>query len=382
MAIASTYNTGTASINAGETTVSGQGTTWLTSGIRAGDLFWAAGFSVRIAAVVSNTSLTLAYAWPGANRVAAAYEIRYTPDAERVLASTREMLTALGANAISPLVGLVPAANKGIFYTGAAAASLFDFTAFARSLLDDADAAAARATLGLNGDGIGNLLNGTAGAYIASGADFQALSDGFRGLVNANGASHAPPQTPGVNFFWCEQQKMYAGSAARLRATGYLSTGAHAPIIWEMIRANDGTWGPWARVFNSRNILGTVAQSGGVPTGAIFERGSNGNGDYVRFADGTQISWINKNTSISTTNAQTGGGYRSDGIAFPFPAAFSAPPTVTAMNFGVVSGAAGNAFAFQPPGQGTGTTSITLYLFSMSNTSVYGCALVAIGRWY
>lgn len=37
------------------------------------------------------------------------------------------------------------------------------------------------------------------------------------------------------------------------------------------------------------NILGTVGQAAGVPTGAVIERGTNANGDYVRFADGTQI---------------------------------------------------------------------------------------------
>ncbi|MGH8425844.1 MAG: pyocin knob domain-containing protein, partial [Pseudomonas fluorescens] len=30
-------------------------------------------------------------------------------------------------------------------------------------------------------------------------------------------------------------------------------------------------------------------QSGGVPTGAIIERGTNANGDYTKFADGTMI---------------------------------------------------------------------------------------------
>jgi hypothetical protein len=36
-------------------------------------------------------------------------------------------------------------------------------------------------------------------------------------------------------------------------------------------------------------VVGTVAQVGGVPTGQVVERGSNANGEYVRFADGTQI---------------------------------------------------------------------------------------------
>lgn len=37
------------------------------------------------------------------------------------------------------------------------------------------------------------------------------------------------------------------------------------------------------------NILGTVSESSGVPTGAIIERGSNANGEYVKYADGTLI---------------------------------------------------------------------------------------------
>ena len=44
-----------------------------------------------------------------------------------------------------------------------------------------------------------------------------------------------------------------------------------------------------AEKFGRNTILGTVSQSAGVPTGAVIERGSNANGEYVRFADGTQI---------------------------------------------------------------------------------------------
>ncbi|MGZ0372300.1 gp53-like domain-containing protein, partial [Citrobacter freundii] len=32
------------------------------------------------------------------------------------------------------------------------------------------------------------------------------------------------------------------------------------------------------------DVVGTVSQSGGVPTGAIIERGSNSNGEYTKFA--------------------------------------------------------------------------------------------------
>lgn len=44
-----------------------------------------------------------------------------------------------------------------------------------------------------------------------------------------------------------------------------------------------------ADVYRRGNLLGTVSQSGGTPTGAAMQRGSNANGQFVRFADGTQI---------------------------------------------------------------------------------------------
>lgn len=72
--------------------------------------------------------------------------------------------------------------------------------------------------------------------------------------------------------------------------------------------------------FNQGNIVGTVSQSGGIPTGAVVERGSNANGDYVRFADGTQIC-----------TASTGGG--SSLFTWTFPAAFVAAPVVSGQTF-------------------------------------------------
>ncbi len=68
------------------------------------------------------------------------------------------------------------------------------------------------------------------------------------------------------------------------------------------------------------DILGTVAQSGGVPTGAIMEAGSNANGQYFRFASGLQIC----SRLVGNSNIGAGGTLASGTLTFA--AAFSGAP--------------------------------------------------------
>lgn len=74
-------------------------------------------------------------------------------------------------------------------------------------------------------------------------------------------------------------------------------------------------WTAWREVFNQASILGTVSQTAGVPTGAVIQRGSNGNGTFVRFADGTQFC-----SRLITSSAAAG-------VTWTFPSAFFTSPT-------------------------------------------------------
>nr|WP_057382318.1 pyocin knob domain-containing protein [Pseudomonas aeruginosa] len=145
-----------------------------------------------------------------------------------------------------------------------------------------------------------------------------------------------------------------------------------------------GAWQSWVRVLSDAQLLGTVAQSGGVPLGSILERGSNANGEYVRFADGTQICWTNTLTFTA--------GVSSVGANWSYPASFSSSyPIAGAVS---ASGAGGDydsgvsarnqgATYFNPS---AGTAGVGFFCISSasftSGAQTRNNRVVAIGRWF
>ncbi|WP_209428465.1 DUF2793 domain-containing protein [Pararhodobacter sp. SW119] len=129
--------------------------------------------------------------------------------------------------------------------------------------------------------------------------------------------------------------------------------------------------------YRRANILGTVSQSAGVPTGAVIERGANASGEYVRFADGTQICTRQLNVDVTSTSTQV----------FPFPAAFAGDRQVGVV-FGHRTGAP-NAALRMPNirafGQGASGWALQLDIAGISSdpTSINETMIgTAIGRWF
>ena len=140
--------------------------------------------------------------------------------------------------------------------------------------------------------------------------------------------------------------------------------------IYIRSRASAEDWKPWYRQYSQYNILGTVSQSSGVPTGAVIERGSNSNGDYVKFADGTLIATFNASLS-------------SGSYTWTYPVAFASAPQVSAIQ---VVGTATDLVSTTC--STPGTSSVTIYGNISTNSGTSWAAstsairLTAIGRWF
>ena len=147
-------------------------------------------------------------------------------------------------------------------------------------------------------------------------------------------------------------------------------------------KTNGGTPEEVLRISSSGNLtsaqgdafVGTASSSTST-RGSILEQGSNGNGRYIRFADGTQIcysipyQWANEFGQTSST--------------WTYPAAFSNNPAVVG-NCGTrfTTGPEVESLHFGSSGNyGAGTTSVVVSHGSTRSAS-YASTVVAIGRWF
>ena len=111
-----------------------------------------------------------------------------------------------------------------------------------------------------------------------------------------------------------------------------------------------------------------------VGTSPIVESGSNANGSYVKFADGTMICH-GKTADATTSNAAGAVFYNGSGFTVTFPVAFYAAPTVFASaesSAGIVIGARITS---------VGTAGAMLFLIGSIATNSGHLTWIGIGRW-
>lgn len=154
-------------------------------------------------------------------------------------------------------------------------------------------------------------------------------------------------------------------------------TGIYAGKWRRTAQSGGNGWNLWVPVYDGANSLGTVAFSSGVNTGAIIERGSNANGEYIKFADGTLICWgtplVIANQLANGNVGTYGWSYYYENNSVLFPASFASAPSVQVTPQGaflsaLVISASATAFVVAP---------VTTVLISAGAPIMY----TAVGRW-
>jgi hypothetical protein len=391
MAILPDYTTGTITLTSGSKAFTTSGSALQSKQVRSGDMIYspATGLFLVIDTVTSENTGTLAYNCPAAAAVTnGPLRVRFQPDVSRYTAALYDVLALLKGGNIDAFAGLTGAADKLAYFTGANTMDVAAFPAFARSLF------------GLTG--AANMLpmfNGADTMVLKALADFMQKSGGtFTGGVNL-GTNDGNSAQNGLmlgkrSSGYSEPINAGDGAGGVRGQLGFRVDGAFNVRVGDIV--NDdfvvlpgggaqvrGTDAVVYDICHKGIILGVASQSAGVPTGAIIETGSNANGQYTRFADGTQICWISSIAASFITSSRVA-------AVWTFPAAFigtaySGSTAVLGVNWDG-TGATGDAKqAFHQRVDSQTVSSARFNLISAAKFATGDAATlqnVAIGRWF
>lgn len=136
------------------------------------------------------------------------------------------------------------------------------------------------------------------------------------------------------------------------------------PTVYSRAKSLSGALGRWFQQYGQNNVLGTVAEISGVPSGALIETGTNANGTYLRFANGTQFCFFGLDSSATVQQVWT------------FPAAFTgSPQTVHMTPVAIASAAPGISLL--------SSTSVSFAVWDSADARVAAFTrITAIGRWF
>jgi hypothetical protein len=197
---------------------------------------------------------------------------------------------------------------------------------------------------------LGASINGGTYALAPMQGYYKNLADSFNNLNNQFGPKLAALGTTG-NYDVLPVTKGGTGgtSEADARAKLGLGSAARAPLV------------------------GTVSQSGGVPTGSVFEANTNGNGSFVKHADGSMECRVRLDPGLVQPNGTISANWA-------FPAVFAEPPVIS----GMACTSGGYGYLMSMGGEGpASTTSFAISFVNRFSEARYAiCYLTAKGRWF
>lgn len=376
---------GTISVTNGIKNIVGTSTTF--TQYQAYDTLWILGVPYLIATITDDTHLALKVNYAGSTASGVAYDWTPMPDVSRAQSAAQAIKAMVSNGVLAAIAGVGSAADKIAYYTGSGTAALTSLTSWARGLLGAASAVAgydivkshaatsvvAAATISLDAAN-GDLVDITGNTGISA----ITLADGRERLLHFTGT---PLITAGANLVLNNGGANYQVAAGDMA----IARGGAASLVYLLIIPGDGrdpktptgAAGSFERFTGAATsamqaIVGAVSQSGGVPTGAIIEAGSNSNGSYIRFADGTQIcrgQIASRSVAITTV---AGSLFFSSTQTGTFAATFASLDFVSSNeSVGI-------------PGQTTSTLSTISWLVfaGSSGTFTSHASFLAVGRWY
>lgn len=233
---------------------------------------------------------------------------------------------------------------------------------------------AGRGVVGGSGDlmaegfaGLGSFVN------YSDLASLDAAENSYSQFYRLSSSSFSPYGTAGAGI-----RTQYSGDGRAID----LFIGTTNLGLWRRERPSSGSpWNEPVKLYDRSDAVGTVSQSGGVLTGALIERGSNANGEYTKFADGTLVCSHNLNLGTDGFLVQAGGWFRPDSeVTWDFPSLFISPPssvqlTIQRPNINVP------AFVTLYVGPTTELVRFVPWL-SNNNGGTRNVQAFAIGRWY
>lgn len=393
------YKTGTVNVANNSATVTGAGTAFVAN-VQVGEEFRLAGGQrgYEITAVVSNTQLTIDPPYMDSSQNGASYRI--VP----VRGFLQRAYDAM-SGAMSQWDDYRDGALSGLFDDGAAGDSGFGF-------------AAAPGT-GWYRDGSGNMVGQRGGStkarLLSGGLDVTGLLTGTvvqsaatdetagrllkvgsfglggkteAGVVIADGKADLPsgfyagPGGSGLNYPGGGEYRPFLNLTRRSNATTYrqvrMFIGNDNTPILRYSDDNGATWADENSLYGTRTLLGSVSETGGLPTGAVIERAANANGEYVRLADGTQVCVSQDFAGVDVTTL-AGSVYRNAApISWTFPAAFTG-------GTGSIAGAVtsmGNSQTHWGTFRVSASTSADVSVFAPTSTTGRTVRAMAVGRWF